>query len=586
MTVRKYYEDELAYLREMGREFSAANPDLARYLGAPGGDPDVERFLEGVAFLTSKVRAKLDDEFPELTHGLMSMLWPHYLRPIPSLSILEFSATPGGVMERQTIPKGTEVKSATVDKTSCRFQTCYDVDLLPVSLQDVHLELSPQNEQVLRMEFSMSQGLAMEKTKAQTLRLFLFGDPAFMLYLWMQRYVRQIGTHKTTKGERVKGEDLPLESLKPVGFGRDENLWEYPTNAFMGYRLLQEYFAFPQKFLFMELTDLSSLVRLNPDDRFEITMTFEKPLPSTVRVSTEHIRLFCTPIVNVFEMESDPIRVDHQRVEYLMRPVGKPAEHFEVLSVKGMSGWQRGKGEELAFESFLDSHVDLADEQRSQPLYHVRRKQAVVGDRSELYVTFTDRGQNTVSPPTETVVAQLTCTNGELPKGIKIGDIHVPTDTSPVFAKFRNITAVTPPRRPPYDGEVYWRLLSHLSLNYVSLIKVETLQGLLALYNYSDPLVPGGDKAILRRIQGVVDVQAQPQNWLLQRVPVRGLEIFLKVRKDHFTNEGDMYLFGEVLNVFFALYASINSVTQLVMEEMLEEGRYEWPPRVGEQILV
>jgi type VI secretion system protein ImpG len=157
--LNKYYQDELAYLREMGQEFARANPQGAHFVGEASSDPDVERLLEGFAFLTARLRQKLENELPELTHSLLELLWPHYLRPIPSTTIIQFEALPQAAKEVRTIPRGAELHSIPVDGTPCRFRTVSDVTLAPLILETLTLrkDATPQ----LKLRFRLPDGVSL-----------------------------------------------------------------------------------------------------------------------------------------------------------------------------------------------------------------------------------------------------------------------------------------------------------------------------------------------------------------------------------------------------------------------------------------
>ncbi|MBV8881872.1 MAG: type VI secretion system baseplate subunit TssF, partial [Planctomycetaceae bacterium] len=237
----KYYQDELAYLRELGLEFAKANPEGAHFVGEAGGDPDVERLLEGFSFLTARIRQKLDDELPELTHSLIEMFWPHYLRSIPSMAVLQFEALPQAAKEVRAIPKGAEVQSVPVDGTPCRFRTAYDVTLLPLSIETVALRT--ETPPSLRVKFKLADGVQLPKVAPSSIRLHLAGDAAASrsLYLCLRRYLARVSV-VAPGGKPVA---LPKAAVRPAGFTAEELLLPFPGNSYTGFRLLQEYFAFP-----------------------------------------------------------------------------------------------------------------------------------------------------------------------------------------------------------------------------------------------------------------------------------------------------------------------------------------------------
>jgi len=590
VALNRYYRDELDFLRQMGREFAEAHPKEAHFVGEVGSDPDVERLLEGVAFLTGRIRQKLDDEFPELIHGVMNLLWPHYLRPIPAMSLLEFTPIPGAVTERQRIRAiETEVESQEIDGTRCRFRTTADVDLYPFQLEQASLESASGGQSALRLRFAMLPGSMLGQAGIERLRLHLVGEPAYTLYYWLCRHVSTIKLRLGGQGRPVEEFALPDCKIQPFGFAKDEALLPYPKTAFDGYRLLQEYFAFPQKFLAVDLTDLRALARRGSATTFEILIALTKAPPPSLRLSKDHVRLFCAPIVNLFEVDSQPIQVSHERTEYLVRPSGAPASHYEIFSVDGAVGHVRGTGQEVRYESFYSFRRSGAKAPNTI-YYRTHLRQSMVSDgASESYASFVNADDLPVrggDVPTEIVTFDLTCTNRDLAGNLHVGDIHVPTDRSPGFTQFRNVARVSAPCRPPLGGDLHWRLLSHLSLNYLSLARVETLRELLDLYDFGARHDEQAKRAHARLLEGIADVESRGKDCLFHGAPVRGTEITLSLLEGHFAGDGDLFLFTAVLSEVFALYATVNSFTELHVKKIEQGERYSWPIRIGRQVIL
>ncbi|TAK06641.1 MAG: type VI secretion system baseplate subunit TssF [Candidatus Manganitrophaceae bacterium] len=583
MPFNKYYQDELTFLREMGREFARAYPAAAPFLADRGSDPDVERLLEGFAFLTGRIRQKLDDEFPELVHALMSLLWPHYLRPIPSMSIVEFTPITGAVRERQPVPRGTEVASLPVEGIPCRFRTAFDLDLYPFAMEEALVQTLPDGRSALRLRFKMGQGAILSQIRLETLRLFLHGDPAYPLYLWLCRHVSEVRVRALVQGKPSQESSLPSDRIEAGGFSEEEAILPYPKGAFDGYRYLQEYFTFPEKFLFVALTGLHPVTRTMKGEGFEIDFVFSEPPAASLHVTRENIRLFCTPVVNLLPMESDPIRVNHQRVEYPIRPAGANPIQHEIYSVDRAVGWVRGTAAEQEYPPFVSFQHHLGPTGRRATYYQPRLRGAVVGDGTDTYVSFVNGEQATVVPPTETIVFSLTCTNRALPGKLRVGDIQTPTDRSPEFARFRNITKVTPAIRPPVGGDLYWRLISHLSLNYTSLSSIEALRGILELYNFPSLYDRQAGRANERRLEGIVGMESRGADLLFRGAPVRGIVTSLSMKEDHFAGEGDLFLFATILNEFLSLYVSVNAFSRLTVRGVQQGEVYSWPPRIGRQ---
>ncbi len=590
MSTNTYYLEELSFLREMGREFAQRYPAVAHMLETAGADPDVERLLEGIAFLTGRVRQKLDDELPELYQSMMALLWPHYLRPVPSTGILQFEPIIDQLSGLTTIERGTEVESTPVRDgnaaTACRFRTCYDVELSPLRVEAAEIEMPMATDARFKAHLRLSGKAPMEQLGLKKLRFFLADEltQALGLYLWLLRYGRHVELHNPVDKRSVT---LPITNIRPGGFGEKDNILPYPDHCFAGYRLLQEYFTCPAKFYFIEFQGLEALTRIGVTDRFEIIVPFSRRPEDTLRATKNSIRLNCTPIVNLFPSAADGIRVDHSRTKYRVRPAtaGAPPEHFEVYSVEKVVGLVQGEAERRAYQP-LHSFRHSLDAAGGGIYYQTTLYDAVVGDGTDTYISFVSADERHVVPPTETISIDLMVSNRNLASALKVGEVSVPTAGSPEFARFRNITPIARSLRPPLGKGLHWRLISHLSLNYLSLMSVEALRGILELYNYQALYDRQAARENVLRLEGIASLEARPAERLIRGAPVRGTAISLQMTEDNFAGEGDMYLFATVLNEFFALYASMNSFTQLKLRGTKFGEVYQWPPRLGQQIIL
>ncbi len=578
----KYYQDELQFLRQLGEEFARAYPAHAHFLGQMGSDPDVERLMEGFAFLSGRIRQKLDDEIPEVTHALLSMLWPHYLRPVPSASILEFQPVLAALRQSQRVAKGVEVQSVPVEGTPCRFRTAYEVLLNPVSLDQVKLESQAAGPSRLVLDFKVWNQVKLDALDLSRIRLHLHGDPAvtFALYLHLCRHVREAVALNPEAGAGAAAVPVTVE---PVGFDADQSLFPFPARSFDGYRLLQEYFTLAEKFLFVDLKGLGELSRVPVGDRFRVEIRFDRALPATLRPGKEEIRQYCTPIVNVFPHAADPFRVDQTQAEYRLRPEGSDPLHYEIYSIDRVAGVVPGTAQEreiIPFYSFRQGTIE-----GGTTFYYDRITTSVVDDRSEHYLSFVDVRGASALPPVETISVDLTATNRRLAEGLRLGDVSVPTDSSPEFVRFRNITVPTPSVAPPLGGDQNWRLISHLSLNYVSLTNVDALRGILELYNLQGLRDPRAARANALRIRGIERGQGRPAERIVRGSPIRGWDVLLEVLEDHYAGDGDLFLFTSVLNEFLNLHASINSFTRLRVHGLQRGEEYLWPTKIGQKPL-
>ncbi|HYK90361.1 MAG TPA: type VI secretion system baseplate subunit TssF, partial [Acidobacteriota bacterium] len=402
--LNKYYQDELTFLREMGKEFSQAYPALAHMLAERGSDPDVERLLEGFAFLAGRIRQKLDDEFPEVTHGLLNLLWPQYLRPIPSMSIIQFRPVPNAVSDKARIARGTEVASVPVEETRCRFRTCYPVDLYPFELVNVQVEEQAGSSSSLRLGFQLSEGVQFKQLELDSLRLFLWGESELtsQMYMWFTRNLREVVFQGYLEGRATQQMTLPESSVRAAGFAEEESILPYPQHSFAGFRLLQEYFALPAKFMFLDVTGLLKAGALETGGKFELRFGFKRTPQAMPKIALDNIRLFCTPAVNLFAHTADPIRLEHDRVEYRIRPASIEARHFETYSVDRVLGWVEGQAKPRAYAPFYAFTHDTGGAQ--EPIfYQTRLRPSAADEGTDTFIAFVSEQETHVLPPTETI---------------------------------------------------------------------------------------------------------------------------------------------------------------------------------------
>jgi type VI secretion system protein ImpG len=584
-----YYAEELEYLRELGREFAHENPTLAPALAQRGSDPDVDRVLEGAAFLTGLIRARLDDDLPELTQTLLEMLWPHYLRPIPSLCIAEFShpAKPRVGQTQQLARGATELESVAVDGTPCRFQTCYDLAFHPLRIAEVRLESGGRG--ALRVRLELLGGAKPEELRLDPLRLYCHGalPAASLLHLWLVRRTRAVELEVPQAGRRVRRHALPEHPapVRAVGFAEHEGLFPYPRQSFLGYRLLQEYFALPQKFLFADVCGIPDLKSLGVERSFDLVFQFRERPPESLRVEAEHLRLHCTPAVNLRAMSADPIQLTPERRSYLLRPSAPEPGHYEVHSVDRVVGLLHGRPERREYDEFFSFRHGLRVAGESL-YYKVARRPARGRPNSDAFVSFVSADEKAALPEAETVSIDLTCTNRTLCEGLRPGDLRVHSDRSPQYAEFRNLTPPTRSVLPPLEGSLHWGLISHLALGFSSLASVEGLAGALRLYCFHAQHDELARRALHNRLQGIRAFDALRAERMFGGAPVRGVHSTLVLDEQSFASEGELVLFASVLDEFLALYVSLNSFSQLTVRGASQGEVYEWNPRLGRQIIL
>lgn len=571
----RYYQDELNKLKSLAVEFSQANPALAPMLSGSSADPDAERILEGVAFLTGLTRQKLDDEFPEFVQELAQLLFPHYLRPIPSCTLVSFS--PRGLLsESLNIPAGTKLDSVPVDDTPCRFRTSASVDVQPVTLDSAQLISGSGVAPKIVLSFAM-QGLDIAQWANSTIRLFLGGGyvEASKLLLLLINHVRSASVSDSSGKAFDSG-----VTIRHSGF--DNELLPYPSHAFDGYRNLQEYFVLPEKFLFVDIDGLGGWSRSARGSSFDISFALERLPEWMPQIRTDSFQLNIVAAVNLFEHAADPISHDHRSSEYRVSPEASNRQHYQIYSVDKVTGFQQGVAKERSYVPF--GMLQHSGDQAALS-FRTTLRAATVGRGSEVYLSVAYPPSE--QPLLETLSVQVTCTNRQLPESLKLGDLNRPTSTSPDRMSFRNIRSVTAPINPPAGEALLWRLISHVSLNFLSIASAENLKALLGLYVFSERQEQGQEVANRRRIESIQDVSATPEVRLMGRGSVlRGQKIHIKCRLDYFAGVGDMYLFGCILDRFVGDYAGINSFTRVELEDAFTGAVFKWPPRLGQQPLL
>jgi type VI secretion system protein ImpG len=605
-----YYERELTFLHEMGAEFAEKYPKIAgRLILEPNEskDPHVERLLEAFAFLAARVHLKIDDEFPEITEALLTVLYPHYLRPIPSMCTVEFDLDPaqGNLSTGLAIPKGSVLYSPPVNGVPCKYRACYDTTLWPLRLVDPQWRtpdrfqppLKSDAAAALRFEIRCFQDVTFDKLDLRSLRLHLNGEGALVhtLYELLSGKCTQIVIRDPASGSRVKPIWLEPDQLRPVGFAENEGTLPYPLRSFLGYRLLQEYFAFPDKFFFFDLCSLERLAQAGFKDRAEVLILIsrferaERQQQLETGVSEKTIKLNCTPIVNLFPQTAEPILLSHTVFEYPIVPDVSRQDAMEVFSVDEVVSLDPASHDSIKFEPFYSyRHSTMRD--KKQTFWHSSRRPSTRrnSEAIDVYLSLVDMSGKPIRPNVDTVTVRLTCTNGDLPSRLPFGNEKGDLDLEGA-APIKRIVMLKKPAgtiRPPTGRNALWRLISHLSLNYLSLVEDgrQSLQHILRLYNFTESAY------IQKQIEGISKLDSERH---FARVIseygisfARGTRVRLELDEDQFVG-GGVYLFASVLERFLALYVSLNSFSQLVVRTVQRrEDLEQWPPREGHKILM
>jgi type VI secretion system protein ImpG len=573
----KYYQSELSFLRGMGRAYAEAHPQSAGLLAERGSDPDVERLLEGFAFLTARIRERLEGGAPEVAHDLAELLLPHYLRPLPSASIVEFLPL-AALRGRARVVAGTELASAPVEGTACRFRTTADLDLVPATVEEVSVDHSLGASPLLRVQLHAEPGALPAIFGPEGLRFFVHGDLplASTLVLWLARHLVQVEVRSLEGGRGAVR--LAAGAVKLTGFDPGHALLPWPKLAPRGYRALQEYFTLPEKFLFFEVRGLDAALAAS-GERFEIAFRLERPPPLPAPVTRDVLRLNCVPVVNVFGVAGDPIAVRGLGDEHLVRAAELPPGHVSVYSVDQVTGVLEGGGEQIQYEPF--SAFTHGAQGKQGAYYRLRRALSPVDGELDTWVSLSSPQDGGVGPSAQTLSLSLTCTNRGLPGRLRLGELSRPTASSPTVARFRNIVPCTRPVRPPLGSELHWRLIAHLASQRAVGMSAEGLRSLLELYN----LQRLGDEQAGRvnrlRIEGIRELKVESARRLVRGAPVLGTRVSLDLDEGSFASEGDAYLFAAAIDDVLAGQAALNSFTELAIALEPSQRRYGFKPRNG-----
>ena len=587
------YKDELSYLRRRGQEFAHLHPKLAGRLElAPHecADPHVERLIEAFAFLTARIQRRLDAEFPEITASLLGVLYPHLVNPMPPMAIAQLQADPaqGTLTTGKDVDKGTALFAQTLeaDGLSCRFRTCYPVTLWPLELVDAHFEpnrisrLASKVATVLRLRL-MAHDTPIHKLGLTKLRFYLQGGSTLVdnLYELLFGHVHGVAAQSA---DNTDLRYLPADSIRPVGFEPEEEVIPYPPHAHPAYRLLQEYFVFPEKFHFLEVDHLDAC---QAGKSLDILIMLDQAPRDELMVDWKTFLLGCTPVINLFRRMAEPIRLDHRSLEYRLIPDIRRERTTEIHSILSVSASSDPLEESLAIEPFY-SFRHRMDSKEPKAFWHARRVPTGRADLpgTDLYLSFVDLDFKPSQPAVQTVFAHTLCTNRDLAREVPAGALLQTEEVLPL-KDIRCLDRPTPTAYPPLEGATLWALVSSLCLNQLSLSGGEeslaALKEILSMYGFADR------PSTRQQIESIAEMSCR-------RVPRRmgkeawrgfcqGTEVTLLFEEGAFARGGALLL-GAVLSRFFALYASVNSFTELVIRRRDREGEWKrWPLLAGYQ---
>jgi type VI secretion system protein ImpG len=612
----RHYNRELQHLREMGREFAEQFPRIAGRLGMNDlevTDPYVERLLEGVSFLAARVQLKLDAEFPRFTQALLEMVYPHYLAPTPSMLVAQIVPDPGNpnLISGPRVPRGSAVTAlaADADGTECEFRTAHDLRLWPIEITDVRYVSSPADlpadarsggppvRAALRIALRTTADVTFAQLGLDRLALYFAGaaDTANRLLTLVLGHAAGavISSPAFARAER-----LHPNTVRPLGFDEEQALLPVTRRGFHGYRLLQEYFSFPERYRFVELTGLDPTLRRVESRTLELVILLGAGDPVLERmVDRDSLALFCTPAINLFPKRADRIHLNDGSYEYhLVADRTRPLD-FEIYEVTSVVGHGNGTDHERTFLPFYATCAETKDGESAY--YTVRREPRLVGAGevrrgsrssyigSEVFVALVDPQQAPFDPDLRQLSVQAYCTNRDLPLQLPAGPsgAELSLAVSAPVTCVRTVAGPSRPYGPLADGTAAWRAINHLQLNYLSLIDTAGGAGAPALRELLRLYAPAEDAAARKQIEGIGAVAA---SHVVRRLPAgrgplafgRGVEIVVTL--DELAFEGTSpYVLGAVLSHFFGRHVSVNSFTEMVLRSDRRGEISRWVPQWG-----
>ena len=601
----EYYERELTYLRRLGGEFARKYPKVAGRLhleDTKSDDPHVERLLEGVAFLAARVHRRIDDDLPELSEALLNVSHPHFIRPIPSCTIARFHLDPlqGVLTDGFTVPRGTSLFTPATGNGNCRFRTCESVTLWPVAVSEAEwrpasrLAVSIDADSAafaLRVRLRTNGDVPLEALSIDSLRLQLSGDAPVVtaLYEMLGANCRAVLLRTVSGDKESRAARLPASALVPVGFAAGQSMLPYPRRSFSGYALLQEYFAFPDRFYAFQLTGLGALRQLAPGNEVEVVFlcgdTDRADWPTTleagVRAST--LALGCVPAINLFDQIAEPIRVSHRVHSYPIVPDVYRRARTEVFSVDAVTGSHVGASEPV---TYLPLHTPMPQGGSATRRYWMSTRKPSAwrdGSSSDVFLSFVTADAQPSRPESTDITVRLTCTNGDLPHALPIaadGDFFAMQGGAPI-ARISALVRPTPQIAPPMHGAQMWRLISLLALNHRSLTDEggTALRELLRLHDFR------GTRSSEEQVASVSAVRSFPTHARiaggLGLTFARGRAVEIDFDEQRLAGSS-LYLLASVLERFLGLYVNVNSFTQLTARSLQRQRVVRaWPARSG-----
>ncbi|MCD8213198.1 MAG: type VI secretion system baseplate subunit TssF [Campylobacter sp.] len=559
----------MAYLYEMRELFVEKFPKIAPFLGVDNKDPDVERIIENVAILTSKIHQELDENIPLIAESLINIVSPNYTNPIPSSCVQEFLLKNDSSKNSLVIPKNSTVISKPIRDVKCKFKTIYDVYLYPLKISKTYLS-NNKNDYILNLELNITKDdISLADLDMTQLNLYL-GNDVYMsatLVMWMKMYLKKLVVFCPDSNEEFH---LPLQSIDAMGL--DDKLIEYDGFGFEAFSLLQELFFAPYKFNFISIKNLD-ILKNSSSKNFNIKFIFDRDLPSGYIPRTEYFSLFATPIINLFEMSAEPILNNNKRNGYRIFMDRAKIDAYEIVQVSKVIAHSSDTGRRIlknykSFERFnFFEGNDVGD-------FYSLRDRLDANSNTYKEISFFSN-----SDKDQTVTVETLCCNGNLPSGLKISDINNLQDRQDIATK--NITVPTAVHKVNIDGNLLWKLVSILSFSYQTILDKKSFLAVLDAFTFDRDNV--SSQTIANSIQ---DIKTKPIYRIDEQIVKKGILCIFYIDESKFYSIGEVYITGLVLSKFLSSFASINSFCELKIKCVQSKVVMDYPLFSGNKALI
>lgn len=579
--ILRYYEAEMRYLKEAGQDFAEVHPESAKYLQMQESlerDPMVERLFEGFAFLTAKLYQKIDDDLPELTESALALLWPHHLQPIASMSIVQLMLNKQIYTNDQHIPAGLILQTASDPETgiSCEYRTTQSVDIYPIEIADFCLVHNDLGQSIMQLRLQLRQSEAGQNIRLPdkfSLKFHLVGEleTKLSIYHYLTNYLAHITTDENFFSVNEK------LTLKRSHYDHESVTWLQQRQA-NEHDLMMEYFLFKEKFLFFELTGLSHDQFDNEQQSCLMNFHLKRDFPLELIFNRDYLRLFCVPVINLFNLEAEPVVRSHLHTEYRLNPMFSSAERVTVCAVTEVESFSQLNGHRQRYVPLNEfkhgkRHLNIDDEVK--PYYYIRTRQGI-GNRYDTFISFSGEMQFNDE---EIFSINILGAHGNLPRQItkynKILNLH-----SPVLGvkKAEMVMVPTAIHYPADYKNQQWQLLFEMSNNYLATLDTGTLKNSLRLLNWSTAV------ANEKNISAINEVETEIKHIMHHGMMIRCLMVNIQLDSSGFINEADAALFAYVLNRYLIAYTQLNLAIQVNVTLQPEGMTFSWPINVDEKI--